>query len=145
MLPGRMPRTNRKVLSTIATCTMGDISMLLMIFFMSTVIFRMDNGLPVSLPRSEAGQHVPRENTVRIWIDAAGRVSIDDNIIDISEIEPIIAGKLSRNPALIVSFNTDRRCPYGLVSKAIDYLKNANAVRVAFMAPRIERGGSLND
>jgi len=118
--------------------------MLLMIFFMSTVIFRMDNGLPVSLPRSEAGQHVPRENTVRIWIDAGGRVSIDDNIIDISEIEPIIGAKLSRNPALIVSFNTDRKCPYAVVSQAIDYLKDANAVRVAFMAPRIERGGSLD-
>jgi biopolymer transport protein ExbD len=145
MLPGRMPRTNRTAVSTIPTCTMGDISMLLMIFFMSTVIFRMDNGLPVSLPRSEAGQHVPRENSVRIWIDADGRVSIDDNIIEISEIEPIIARKISRNPALIVSFNTDKRCPYGIVSRAIDHLKDANAVRVAFMAPRIERGGSLDE
>jgi biopolymer transport protein ExbD len=124
---------------------MGDISMLLMIFFMSTVIFRLDNGLPVSLPRSEAGQHIPRENSVRIWIDAGGKVSIDDNIIDISDIEPIISRKLSRNPALIVSFNTDKACPYGIVSDAIDYLKNANAVRVAFTAPRIERGGSLEE
>ncbi|MBN1503867.1 MAG: biopolymer transporter ExbD [Candidatus Eisenbacteria bacterium] len=145
MLPGRMPRTNRRAVSKIPTCTMGDISMLLMIFFMSTVIFRMDNGLPVSLPRSEAGQRVPRENSARIWIDADGRVSIDDNIIDISDIEPVISRKLSRNPALIVSFNTDKRCPYGIVSQAIDYLKNANAVRIAFMAPRIERGGSLEE
>jgi biopolymer transport protein ExbD len=112
---------------------------------MSTVIFRMDNGLPVSLPRSEAGQHVPRENSVRIWIDANGRVSIDDNIIDISEVEPLIARKLTRNPAVIVSFNTDKRCPYRIVSEAIDQLKEANAVRVAFMAPRIERGGALDE
>jgi biopolymer transport protein ExbD len=145
MILDKMPRTNRGVVSTIPTCTMGDISMLLMIFFMSTVIFRMDNGLPISLPRSEAGQHVPRENSVRIWIDADGRVSIDDNIIDISDIEPVISRKLLRNPALIVSLNTDKRCPYGIVSEAIDYLKNANAVRVAFMAPRIERGGSLDE
>jgi biopolymer transport protein ExbD len=125
--------------SRIPTASMGDIAMLLMIFFMSTVIFRMETGLPVALPRSEAGERVPRENSARIWIDAGGNVSIDDNLIALADIEPIIVDKLSRNPALIVSFNTDKRCPYEIVSEAMEYLKNANALRVTFMAPRKPR------
>lgn len=123
-------------MSRIPTASMGDIAMLLMIFFMSTVIFRMETGLPVALPRSEAGERVPRENSARIWIDAGGNASIDDNLISLPDIEPIIIDKLMRNPALIVSFNTDRRCPYEVVSEAMEYLKNASALRVTFMAPR---------
>jgi biopolymer transport protein ExbD len=119
---------------------MGDIAMLLLIFFMSTVIFRMEAGLPVSLPRSEAGEKVPRENSARIWIDAGGSVSIDDNLISIPDIEPIIADKLSRNPSLIVAFNTDKRCAYSVVSDAMEYLKNANALRVSFTAPKKSGG-----
>ncbi|MFH0778577.1 MAG: biopolymer transporter ExbD [Candidatus Eisenbacteria bacterium] len=124
-----------KIQSRIPTSSMGDIAMLLMVFFMSTVIFRMEAGLPVSLPRSEAGQKIPRENSARIWIDAAGTVSVDDNFVTLPDIERIVADKLSTNPALIVAFNTDKRCPYRIVSEAMEYLKNANALRVSFTAP----------
>ncbi|UCF78135.1 MAG: biopolymer transporter ExbD [Candidatus Eiseniibacteriota bacterium] len=130
-----------RIASRIPTASMGDIAMLLLIFFMSTVIFRMEAGLPVRLPRSEAGEKVPRENSARIWIDALGSVSIDDNLISLPDIEPIIADKLSRNPSLIVAFNTDTRCPYSVVSDAMEYLKNANALRVSFTAPKKTGGG----
>jgi biopolymer transport protein ExbD len=131
-----------RIESRIPTASMGDIAMLLLIFFMSTVIFRMEAGLPVSLPRSEAGEKVPRENSARIWIDAAGNVSIDDNLISIPDIEPIIADKLMRNPSLIVAFNTDKRCSYSIVADAMEYLKNANALRVSFTAPKVTGGGT---
>lgn len=135
---GRVAGSRLRASPVIPTCSTGDIAMLLMIFFMSTVIFRVEQGIPITFPRAEAGQRVPRENSTRIWIDASGRVSIDDSMISIPDIEPIISRKLERNPALIVQFNVDRRAPYNLVSRAIDHLKSANALRVAFTAPRKE-------
>ena len=39
----------------IPTSSMGDIAFLLLIFFMVTTIFREESGLPVELPRAEAG------------------------------------------------------------------------------------------
>lgn len=135
---GKIGGPRLKVSPSIPTSSTGDIAMLLMIFFMSTVIFRVEQGIPIAFPRAEAGQTVPRENSVRIWIDAGGRVSIDDNMVSVSDIEPIISRKLQRNPALIVQFNVDRRARYDLVSEAIDRLKSANALRVAFTAPRRE-------
>ena len=40
----------------IPTSSMGDIAFLLLIFFMVTTIFREESGLPVELPRAEAGE-----------------------------------------------------------------------------------------
>ena len=36
--------------------SMGDIVFLLLIFFMVTTVFRKETGLPVELPRAEAGE-----------------------------------------------------------------------------------------
>ena len=49
-----------RVEAWIPTASTADIAFLLLIFFMATTIFRMENGLPVTLPRAEAGVPVPR-------------------------------------------------------------------------------------
>jgi len=46
-----------------------------------------------------------REMIARIWIDAAGRISIQDKIVTADEVEGIMKRLLDENPALIVAFN----------------------------------------
>jgi biopolymer transport protein ExbD len=115
---------------------MADISFLLFIFFVSTTIFRMEDGLPVTLPRAETVVEQKRELVVRVWIDAAGRVSIQDKIVTSNEVEEIMKRLLDENPALVVAFNADQRTPSGAVAEVIERLKKANAVRVTFTADK---------
>ena len=116
----------------IPTSSMADIAFLLIIFFMVTTIFKLEEGLPITLPRSDAGDKIPREKIAHIWIDDLGVISIDDLVIGLNDIEPIVIKKLRENPSLIISFNTDTNTPYGVVDDAMERLKLANALRVSF-------------
>lgn len=116
----------------IPTSSMGDIAFLLLIFFMVTTIFREESGLPVELPRAEAGEEVNRELVSNIYINRTGQISIDDRLVQVKHITDIIGTKISDNPQLIVAFKTDTYTDYGVVSDVMEELKEVNAVRVFF-------------
>jgi biopolymer transport protein ExbD len=126
--------------SEIPTASMADISFLLFIFFVSTTIFRMEDGLPVTLPRAETVVEQKREQMVRVWIDSTGRISIQDKLVAVGEIQGIVSSLLRENAALIVAFNADERTPNKVISDVIEQLKKANAVRVSFTASKQQAG-----
>jgi biopolymer transport protein ExbD len=123
---------NTKKDTFIPTSSMGDIAFLLLIFFMVTTIFRDENGLPVELPRAEAGEEVNRELVSNIYINRVGQISIDDRLVQVKHIRDIMGTKISDNPQLIVAFKTDHYADYGTVSDVMEELKEVNAVRVFF-------------
>ncbi len=123
---------NQKIESKPPTSSMADIAFLLLIFFMVTTIFKMEDGLPITLPRAETAQKQEREKIMHIWIDGGGHVSINDKLVKIVQVEDILVNMLSEKPDLIVAFNADDRAPYGVVSDVMDELKDANAIRVSF-------------
>ncbi len=129
-----------EVRSTVPTGSMADIAFLLLIFFMATTIFRIEEGLDVSLPRATQGVKLPRQNLAHIWIDRLGRISIDDALVDVQQIEPIMVRKVTENNQLVVAFNTDKDTPYRLMEDAMEQLKRAQALSVAFNHDK--RGGS---
>ena len=116
----------------IPTSSMGDIAFLLLIFFMVTTIFRQENGLPVELPRAEAGEEVNRELVSNVYINRPGQISIDDRLVQVKHIPDIMGKKITDNPQLIVAFKTDNYTDYGVVSDVMEALKEVNAVRVFF-------------
>jgi biopolymer transport protein ExbD len=116
----------------IPTSSMGDIAFLLLIFFMVTTIFRQESGLPVELPRAEAGEEVNRELVSNVYINRLGQISIDDRLVQVKHIPDIMGKKISDNPQLIVAFKTDNYTDYGVVSDVMEALKEVNAVRVFF-------------
>jgi biopolymer transport protein ExbD len=95
---------------------MADIIFLLLIFFMVTTIFKM------------------REKLMNIWADRFSRVSINDKLIQVEQIDAVITKRFEENRSLIVAFNIDRRTKYDLVSRIMDQLKEANAVNVTFVS-----------
>ena len=130
-----------KIENNVPTSSMADIAFLLLIFFMVTTIFKMEDGLTITLPRAETAAKQKRERTMRVWIDAIGNIAIQDKIVQIPQIEDIVTNALRENPLLIIAFNADQRTPNGIVSEVMEELKSANAVRVSFTADP-ERAGS---
>ena len=113
---------------------MADIIFLLLIFFMVTTIFKMEEGLPISLPRAETGAELEREKLMNIWADRFNRVSINDKLVEVELIDAVITKRFEENRSLIVAFNVDKRTKYDLVSRIMDQLKEANAVNVTFVS-----------
>ena len=122
----------------IPTSSMADIAFLLIVFFMVTTIFKLEQGLAITLPRSTSGEKIPREKVAHIWIDRTGTLSIDDLVISVPDIEPMILAKLRENRGLIISFNTDEQAPYRVVDEAMERLKLANALSVSFTTVPVE-------
>jgi len=121
-----------KVENSVPTASMADIAFLLLIFFMVTTIFKMEDGLNVTLPRAETVAKQKRDRVMRVWIDAGGTISIQDKIVQVEQVKDIVLNALQENPLLIVAFNADHRTPNGVVSDVMEQLKEANAVRVSF-------------
>jgi biopolymer transport protein ExbD len=71
----------QKAGAVIPTSSMADIAFLLLVFFMVTTVLKLEEGLPISLPKAEAAQDIPRENVAHIWVDRAGRISINDMLV----------------------------------------------------------------
>jgi biopolymer transport protein ExbD len=113
---------------------MADIVFLLLIFFMVTTIFKMEEGLPIKLPRASSGAELERERLIQVWADRYERISMNDKLVRIDNIRAIVASRLEENRGLIVAFNVDHRTKYNLVSEIIEQLKEANAVNVSFVA-----------
>jgi biopolymer transport protein ExbD len=125
-------KTRQGIQHEIPTASMADIVTLLIIFFMVTTIFKMEEGLPITLPRAESGADQERERLVHIWADRWDRISINDKLVRIENIQAIIASRMEENRGLIVAFNVDHRTKYQLVSDIMEELKEANAVNVSF-------------
>ena len=129
-----MGRINRTIgiKASVPTSSMADIAFLLLIFFMVTTIFKMEEGLPVSLPRAEAGQRVPRQQISHIWVMSSQEMTIEDNLISMVDIVPILAGKLAEDPTLVVGLNVDHRCPWEVAAEVIEMMKEAQALNANF-------------
>ena len=125
-------KTRQGVHHDIPTASMADIVMLLIIFFMVTTIFKMEEGLPITLPRAESAADQERERLVHIWADRWDRISINDKLVRMENIQVIIASRLEENRGLIVAFNVDHRTRYQMVSDIMEELKEANAINVSF-------------
>lgn len=128
------------VKASVPTASMADIAFLLLIFFMATTIFKMEDGLEVTLPRAQTAEHQPREKIMHIWIDRAGEISINDKLVQVKQIEDIMKEMMSERPDLIVAFNADDRAPYRVVSDVMEELKDANAIRVSFTSDKLKMG-----
>jgi biopolymer transport protein ExbD len=122
--------------SRIPTSSMADIAFLLLVFFMVTTVLKLEEGLPIALPKAEAAQDIPRENVIHIWVDRAGKISINDMIVTVASVEGIVAQRIRVNPGIIVAFYTDEGAPYGVMNDIMEQLKRASAVRVSFASKK---------
>lgn len=127
----RIERT-MKIKARVPTSSMADIAFLLLIFFMVTTIFKMEEGLPVTFPRAEAGQRVPKQQLAHIWVMGASLITIEDNYISMVDIVPILAAKMSEDPTLVIGLNIDQAVPWEIAAEVIEMMKEASALNASF-------------
>jgi biopolymer transport protein ExbD len=116
---------------------MADIAFLLLIFFMVTTVFKIYHGLDVLLPRAEATQKIEtKKHLCHIWVNTRGEISIDDMMVKVPLVYPVVLEKMRDNPRIIVSLKADQNAQYGILSDVMEELKRAQALRVNFATDR---------
>lgn len=123
-------QTKSKVTSGIPTASMPDIVFMLLIFFMVSTVFKESNGLNVVLPAAKRIEKLPGKRDVAvIWADRSGRISIDDKLIKIADIEPIIRTKArdELHPMKLVSLRIDKEVEMSEVTAIQEQLRTVGS------------------
>jgi biopolymer transport protein ExbD len=116
----------------IPTASMADIAFLLLIFFMVSTVFAIEEGLLLQLPSKEGVvKKISRKNIMTISAYPEGTVTIDDEPVMLNQIKGRVEQAMIDNPNLVVVVETDREAHYGLMVDVLDELKLAKATRIS--------------
>ena len=119
----------------IPTAAMPDIVFMLLLFFMVTTVFKEFTGLNVYLPTAKQIDKLPgKRNVSYIWLDRTGTISIDDKIVEVKQIAPLMYDKRVSNPMIVVSLKIDQAADMEWVTGIHNQLREADALKVNYSA-----------
>lgn len=109
----------------IPTASMADIAFLLLTFFLVTTSLDLDKGLGLTLPAKGEAKPIPRKNIANLFINASGKVLLDEEETEIPMIKDRIQARLAENPLLLVSIKPDRNTKYQAFISVLDQVQIA--------------------
>lgn len=111
---------------------MSDLAFLLLIFFVVTTTFAVEEGIPLVLPgRTAKATRVDIRDVLEIRARAGGQVEALGQPIAVSRVRTLIAERLAANPDLVVLLTTERTAEYGLMVDVLDEIKLAQCRRIS--------------
>jgi len=120
--------------------SMADIAFLLIIFFMVTTVFSVDQGLLIELPETVVRETVEvREISLSITSD--GTIHVQGKPMPIDNVGEYVAAARRNSPRSPVVVRSDRRVEYGVVADLMDELLQAGVHDVAL--PTAPEGNSM--
>lgn len=112
--------------------SMSDLAFLLLVFFVVTTTFAVEEGIPLVLPgRATTTTRVDISDVLEIRARAGGRVEAEGQAIAVPAVRTLIAERLAANPDLVVLLTTERAAEYGLMVDVLDEIKLANCRRIS--------------
>lgn len=120
----------------IPTASMPDIVFMLLLFFMVTTTLReVDVLVDFKLPNAEAIEKIENKRLISyIWVGKDKRIQINDSIVRLEEVRPIMYGKRQELPNVIVSLRIDQFTDMGLVTDIQQELRKAFCLRINYSA-----------
>ena len=112
-----------------------DIVFLLLIYFLLTTNFMVDEGIAVKLPHANAT--APQtEKEITIYVDSAGKVYMDEQVVPLNSLFTKIKTQLSGKGGLPVVIKADRSVILDKAVKVMDIAKAAGAGKLVLATER---------
>lgn len=124
-----------RISASIPTSTMADIAFLLIVFFLVTTSFSHDKGLGLTLPPHGSSTRIPSRNITKVWINAAGEIMHDQEIVTLDMLGERIRNMTEQNENLIVSIKTDPETTYSHFVDVVDEIKKAGNDKISIAEP----------
>lgn len=116
----------------IPSASMSDIAFLLLVFFLSTTTFSLEQGLLLQLPGQQSEvKRISRKNILVIKAHADGTVTMGQEFVTVPEIRGRIEEELRENDKLVVVIETHPQAVYETYVNILDELKMAKAPRIS--------------
>jgi biopolymer transport protein ExbD len=122
---------------SIPTGSMADITFLLLIFFMVSTVFVRYRVTGIIMPKAEKIEELKKRRHINyLWVSADRKIYIDDKLANLDQVAGIFYERRVKDPRMVVSLKCDYRAPYGLISKVMEELRDADALRINFATNR---------
>ncbi|MGB5895227.1 MAG: biopolymer transporter ExbD [Ignavibacteriaceae bacterium] len=132
----KFEKKRASVKQEIPTASMPDIIFMLLLFFMVTTTMReVELLVDYRLPDAEALEKIENKRLVSyIWVGKGAKMQIDDSIVDVDDVQPIMYGKRQVIKNIIVSLRVDIGADMGLVTDIQQELRKAYCLRLNYSA-----------
>jgi len=130
-----------QVSDEIPSASMSDIAFLLLVFFIATTIFNVEEGLTLILPPKDAGvpKRISRKNVMVIHSDAQGNVFVDDKVWrNVARLDEEVRKRYDQNDKLVVSIESDPASRYSTMIDVLDEVKQAEVPRISIKTYRAQ-------
>ena len=128
----------RRVSQGIPQASLPDIAFLLLIFFIASTVFSVEQGLPLVLPSARRSPRISVEpsEVIRIEALADGSLRVDEQPMPVTAVGPLLQARNAERQAqgqaeLIVIVETDPEASYELMVAVLDQIRAAGSRRVA--------------
>jgi len=132
-----MHKVRRPVVETeIPSVSMADIAFLLLIFFISTTVLGVEEGLTLFLPpKGTAARQISRSNVLILRTDAEDHVFADDApVAAVEHLGELVRARLQQNPELVIAIESDPQSKYKTMIQVLDEVKEARATKISIRA-----------
>ena len=130
ILRKKRPAASREI----SMASTSDVAFLLLIFFIVSTIFAMEQGLIMVLPgkqKESTTVKVKESNVATLQVHADNRVTLNDKLIETNHIKQAIEDRLEANEELVVILEIHPDADYGGMIACLDELRLANARKVS--------------
>lgn len=115
------------VLSELNVTPLIDLAFTLMIIFMITAPL-IEQSLELELPHSKNRSTIANPDAVaRVEMDAAGRITLDGEAIDLPALERQLIETVRNQPETVVALRADASLPYRDIVQVLDAIKSSGA------------------
>jgi len=106
-----------------------DIVFLLLIYFLLTTNFMVDEGIQVKLPQADATSP-QTEKEITIYVDSSGNVFMDNRAVPLNALFKTVKGRLGEKTGVPVVIKADKSVILDKAVRVMDVVKAAGADRL---------------
>lgn len=116
-----------EAISDINIVPLVDIILVVLIIFMVTVPTAIQSQVPVDLPEASSADSSTESSTLNLSISGEGRVFLNNEEVHETRAREIARAEIEKNPEVQVIVSADQGVDYGLVIRAMDWIKSVGA------------------
>ena len=106
-----------------------DIVFLLLIYFLLTTNFMVDEGIQVKLPQANATSP-QTEKEMTIFVDSTGKAFMNNKVVSLNELFLIVKTRVGETPDIPVVIKADKSVILNKAVRVMDVVKAAGADRL---------------
>jgi len=129
---GRGRNRRYRPMAEINVTPMVDVMLVLLVIFMVTAPL-LTSGVPVDLPKSQAGQLKGDDQPLSVTVDAKGRIFLQDTEVQLDELAPRLKAITAAKPETRIFVKGDAGINYGRVMEVMGQLGAAGFPHVALL------------